>query len=356
MSEDVARFFQVRGAVSALDRTLLRGPRRYTWAQLEERGIAPEAIETFWRAMGFTRPSRHAAAFTQDDADAMARYVHLLEAGIAPRVAENMMRGLSHHTNRLALWQTEALIEDARDREGLTDVDARARMLETLPRVLELLEKQAQYAWRRQLAFVTSRAGAEILEIEASANADEDLPLMRAVGFADLVSFTELSRDLDGRALVELVQHFEALTRDVVSQGGGRVVKTVGDQIMFVADTPEDGAQIALSLVESIAFEENLPPVRVGFVWGSMFSRYGDVYGPSVNLAARLQTIARPGKVIVDESTADVVDASLPGAFRFSPIGSHDLKGIGRVEALVVTRGLSTGIRLEEKGALRWSP
>src|SRR5699024_2971316 len=72
---------------------------------------------------------------------------------------------------------------------------------------------------------------------------------------ADLVQFTRLAQDLSGAQLADMVGRFEAVSRDLISVGGGRVVKTVGDEVMFLADTPEDGAQIAASLAETISAE-----------------------------------------------------------------------------------------------------
>src|SRR5699024_12680072 len=128
-------------------------------------------------------------------------------------------------------------------------------------------------------------------------------PLQRAIGFADLVQFTRLAQDLPGTELADMGGRFEQLSRAVISVGGGRVVKTVGDEIMFLADTPEDGAQIAVSLAEAITESPELPPIRVGLAWGSMLSRYGAGVGPILNLAGRMEAVARPGRGLVAAAT-----------------------------------------------------
>src|SRR5690625_5986684 len=91
----------------------------------------------------------------------------------------------------------------------------------------------------------------------------------------------------------------------VISTAGARVVKTIGDAVLFVADTPEIGAEVALNLSSSIEKAADVPPVRIGMVWGRLLSRFGDVFGPPVNLAARLTDIAEPGTILVDQPTAD---------------------------------------------------
>nr|MDK8214010.1 hypothetical protein [Enterococcus faecalis] len=80
-----------------------------------------------------------------------------------------------------------------------------------------------------------------------------------------------LAQSIDGIELAGVIRDFENLTRDVISDGGGRVVKTVGDEVMFLADTPEDGVRIALSISENIKRQPSLPNVRVGLAWGNMF-------------------------------------------------------------------------------------
>jgi adenylate cyclase len=115
---------------------------------------------------------------------------------------------------------------------------------------------------------------------------------------------------------------------------------------MFLADTPEDGAQIAVSLAETITADRDLPPVRVGLAWGSMFSRYGDVFGPTVNLAARMESVARPGAVLVDADTAAAVAQALPGGFTLGEGEEVDLHGIGTVEVQEMGRDGSAPLDL----------
>jgi adenylate cyclase len=257
----------------------------------------------------------------------------------------SISRGLGHHMGRLAMWITEAIVEEGKSVRHLDDAGARENMLEVIPQLIETLESQVLYTFRRQLAAYAARAGSELLQF-SSDDHDELFPLSRAIGFADLVQFTQLAQRLDGGALAEVVSSFEILCRDIISVGGGRVVKTVGDEIMFLADTPEDGAQIAVSIAEEIRDRPELPSVRVGLSWGSMFSRYGDVFGPTVNLAARLESSAPAGIVVVDEDTAAAVETALPGAFVVDPGDEVDLQGIGRVATRRLRRGDSARLDL----------
>lgn len=333
------RFASVRRSVGALEKALLQGPRTYSRRDLSERHDIPERLaRVYWRSLGFTPVDEDTVVYTDDDAYAIGDLAAMVEDGVlSERAFISITRGLGYHMGRLAMWITEALVDEAKAEGISNDADARQAMLDTLPELLETLESQVMFTFRRQLAAYAARAGSEVLHTDV----DERFPLLRAVGFADLVQFTRLTRELSGSQLAEIVGRFEALSRDIISVGGGRVVKTVGDEVMFLADTPEDGAQIALSLSEILTADPELPPVRVGLCWGSMFSRYGDVFGPTVNLAARLQKEARPGTVLIDRATARAVADALPGAFRVDSQRDVDLAGIGEVHAVRLDRGSS---------------
>ena len=125
-----------------------------------------------------------------------------------------------------------------------------------------------------------------------------------AVGFADLVGFTSLTRHVSEDELAALVDRFEGIAADTIAELGGRVVKTVGDEVMFTADDPAVGAEIAVTLAERIGRDQALPELRVGVACGTVLSRLGDVYGEPVNIASRLTSAARPGSVLVDRELA----------------------------------------------------
>ena len=128
-------------------------------------------------------------------------------------------------------------------------------------------------------------------------------PIM-AVGFADMVGFTVLSQHLGDDELAAVVSRFEELAHDTVVALGGRVVKMIGDEVMFVVQTATGAAEIGLSLAEAYADDELLSDVRVGLAIGPVLVQDGDFYGPVVNLASRLVGVANPGTVLVSASSA----------------------------------------------------
>jgi adenylate cyclase len=151
----------------------------------------------------------------------------------------------------------------------------------------------------------------------------------RVVGFADLVNFTSLVRRMTARQLAVMVQRFEALATDIVTAHGGRVIKTVGDEILFVTVGPAAAAAIALDLVDTMTEDDLLPDVRVGMSYGSVISRLGDVFGTTVNRASRLTAVAPPRTVLVDDALAASL-ASVSG-FEMTALRRRTLRGSGQV-------------------------
>lgn len=158
-----------------------------------------------------------------------------------------------------------------------------------------------------------------------------------AVGFVDLVGFTAIAERLGSAELVDFVTDFHRRAFDVVSRSGGRLVKHIGDEVMFTSAEPDWACDIALSLIES--FGELTTPPRGGLAHGIVVARHGDYYGPTVNLAARLADVAVPGEVLAAAVLVEVADAA---RFTFEPAGRRLLKGFtDPVRAVSVGRAAS---------------
>ncbi len=145
-----------------------------------------------------------------------------------------------------------------------------------------------------------------------------------AVGFVDLVGFTPYAQDVSPTELAGFVESFEARANDVVASRGGRVVKHIGDEVMFVEADPNIACDIALRLVESFGGEAGVSP-HAGVSFGPLVARGGDYYGSVVNLASRIADLAVPGEVLVTESLERA--ASSGQGFGFEPAGRRQLKG-----------------------------
>jgi adenylate cyclase len=222
-----------------------------------------------------------------------------------------------------------ARIADSAPRPALTPEDS-ARFAElfalTGGATLDGQARLLDYVWRRHLQ--------QSLRRHALRRTSDEEQTVLAVGFADLVGFTALSQQLSEAALSEVVSRFEELAYDTVAAGGGRVVKMIGDEVMFVTADVVAAARIALSLSDAYGGDEQLSDVRVGLACGPVLAREGDYYGPVVNLASRIVNIARPGSVLV---SSDVVAALADEpTFQCRSLRSRYLKDLGRVPVSVL--------------------
>jgi adenylate cyclase len=311
-----------------------------------------------WHALGFPNVGDDDTAFTDADLQALRSVVGLVREGVFDEpTALSMIRALGRTTGRLAVWQTQLMAEALGDlpavdawagpvgaggaspdtNRAVPDPEtARAAALK-LTELVDRLEPLLIYAWRRHLTAAISRMVAD------AEPAEDHTGVVRSVGFADLVSFTALVRRLSERQLAQVVQRFEALASDVVTAHGGRVVKTVGDEVLFVTIGTAPAGAIALDLVQAMRDEDFLPDVRVGMAFGQVVSRLGDVFGTTVNRASRLTAVAQPGTVLVDDALAASL-ATLSG-FEMTALRRRTLRGIGRVTPWRLQRAAQAGRR-----------
>jgi adenylate cyclase len=316
------------GPEQGLEGRLLGGPRRWRRREVAAKaGVSQVSSRKLWRALGFANASDADVAFTDADVDALARVARLVRSGLLDEpTAIALARAMGQSADRLVSWQTEALLEHlaatghGRPEEALDRLDALAGELEVL----------LVHVWRRHLAATVGwLAGAADQGDVATAS-----PI--SVGFADLVSYTRLSQRLEQHELGVLVQRFEGLAADVVTAGGGRVVKTIGDEVLFTADDPAAAAVIGLSLSEQMAVDDVVPDVRVGLAHGQVLRSLGDVYGSTVNLASRLTALAQPGTVVTDPSTAGLL-AAQPDLV-LVPQRLRQVRGFGLMRPLLIAR------------------
>ncbi len=156
-------------------------------------------------------------------------------------------------------------------------------------------------------------------------DADTNRPLP-AVAFADLSGFTALTQDIGDLKAAEKAAGFEALAQRLCSGFGGRIVKPLGDGVMMLF--PDSGAALrtALSLVEQSAAHD-LPDVRVGVATGQVVPRDGDIFGQTVNLAARIAAAAAPSQILACRSTHGDAAGNFDAA-DFTPLAPLSLKGL----------------------------
>ncbi len=284
-------------------------------------GVEPDVARARWRALGFPETDDHAAAFTQADVDALRLTQELLELGVIdPDNEQAFIRTIGRAYARLAEWQVRTFLGTIDPDAG--EEDGGAGQLNQLETIIPLGERVQSYVWRRHLANAASR----LLLTES----DDTEAAPMCVGFADIVGYTTRARRMSGPELAELVDRFDEVTTGIITDHHGRVVKTIGDEVLFAVDEPAAAARIALELLDQHVDDESFPEVRIGMAFGKVLNRMGDVYGPVVNVASRLTKVARPGRAVIDRELAAMLHDD--GELRIKRLRRTPVKGYEHLE------------------------
>jgi len=291
-------------------------------------GVATDRVLELWRTLGVAPPGPDEPYFSERDAAFTTEVLCNVPLGSG---LDEVLRVLGSSLARVAEAAVSLYVQTVEPDLDSPDVDL--------------------VAWARDLAATTElgmRLGDSMGPIFAhhlhdaiarqrlaQAERTERSLFRLAVGFVDLVGFTPFAQHSAPADLVEMIGRFEARAFEVAATRGGRVVKHIGDEVMFVALDPATGCAIAEALLE-VAGAGDIAP-RGGVALGEVISRHGDYYGPVVNLASRLAELAIPGEILVDEATAASAAAA---AFSFRPAGRRLLKGFDQpVEAFALVPG-----------------
>lgn len=315
---------------------LLGGPPTLSRERLLDlTGAHGDVTRRLWRAMGFADVPDDVEAFGPADLEALRLIEgHLEDMHDGPTDAEVAIR-FSRLLGQVMGRITDALIDiwerSAPEWKAELGVESDEFQLLAMSNIIPLVEQEMVYLFRRHLYETMSRR----------LGAVEIAPDDTVVGFADVVQFTRLSGQMAEADLAELLETFEAETTDLIASHGGRVVKLIGDAVMFEIDDDEAAAELALSMTEE--FGGDRPDLRVGLAHGPVMSRQGDLFGQTVNLASRLVGFARPGTVLIDGPLADHVKNN--NGFRTKRLRPRELKGIGETSMYVLRRsaGQPTG-------------
>jgi adenylate cyclase len=157
-----------------------------------------------------------------------------------------------------------------------------------------------------------------------------------AIAFVDLSGFTTATERHGDERAAGLIAILEDLARAVTRRHGGRVVKLLGDGVMMRFERAIDAALASVELVAR-APSEGLPMAHAGVHAGPIIERDGDVYGHTVNLAARIADRASAGEVLVSGEARTLVEGS---GMAFEPLGATELKGLAAPVSLWRVRGL----------------
>ena len=270
---------------------------------LARTGFTDDELASLWRSLGFPANGERAAeTMRATDLDALTTIANVRHStGLTQHQTDALARVISATTSRVAEAGLSSFAVANRD----TDPAARAEhLLETAAETFPAVAKLLDFAWRRHLHGAAER----LLALDTPVDLTEMADL--TVGFADMAGFTSYSHQLSPAALSELLDRFASIAQAAAHDHGGRIVKVLGDEVMFVTDRPDAAVAVGLDLVARADADGILSAVKVGIAHGPALARDGDLFGPVVNTASRITGITRPGAVV---TTDEVRQAATTG-------------------------------------------
>lgn len=290
---------------------------RLTTPELAERcGLTVDQVEAALRASGLPHIPRDLPYFGDDDLT-LVQNLRLASDVFGMDDVLHFVRSMGMAASRLAsaaIHLANATVMGPLEAAGGTELET-SRQNEATVATLDAIPQALETLFRHHVE----------RELLRSVHTEKDLSgrtASMAVAFLDLVGFTSASAGLTTGELVDAIGAFESLAVDVVASHDARLVKVIGDEVMFVSYDADVACEIAAAIRAEV-------DVRGGITYGQVLTLEGDCYGTGVNLAARAVAAAEPGQVLVDRG---VVDAA-PG-HRFDPAGERVLKGFAEPVAL----------------------
>jgi len=280
-------------------------------------GLPIDVVTRRWRAAGFPDPGPDTPVVSEAESEVFAM-LEGAERLFGREAVLQLTRVIGSATARIADAAVSTFLVNAElPRLGTAQAElavARANaeaatLLPLLFRAIEVILRRHLLAARRSLLSVDRQAGVEVQQL--------------AVGFVDLVGSTALGQQLSTAELGKALGEFESVVADTVTDLGGRVIKLIGDEVMYAAGDAAVACRIALGLGQALRAHRVLPPVRAGIASGAVMLRDGDCFGAVVNLAARAVKLARPGHIVVSGH----VRAAVEGAFVCVPLPPARIKG-----------------------------
>jgi adenylate cyclase len=294
----------------------IRGGAGLTLEEAAQRsGIPDDKVRRINRVAGFPDPGPGDRVFAERFLG-LASGMTAAEALFGEEAVLQLLRVMGASTARIADALVSAFLVNvepaarSEDDAGLGVARANAEAAALLPFVadtIDVLLRQHLIAARRTILGDAADAGYETQRM--------------CVAFVDLVGSTALAERLSPREFGAVLTEFENLASDKITAAGGRVVKLIGDEVLYIAGDERTTAGIALDLTAQLAEHPRVPPVRAGMASGDVLLRDGDVFGPIVNLAARAVKLAGPGEVLASPAVAAAA------GLRAESLGSQSLKG-----------------------------
>ncbi|WP_421844867.1 adenylate/guanylate cyclase domain-containing protein [Mycobacterium sp.] len=286
-------------------------------------GVDLELLQRVQRAIGLASvDDPDAAVHMRADGEAAAAAQRFVELGLNPDQIVLVVRVLAEGLARAAEAMRYASLA-AIMRPGASELQIAQAATRLVSQAAPMLGPMIQ-----DMLFMQLRHMVETEAVNAGERAaGKPLPGARyvTVAFADLVGFTRLGEVVSAEELGQLASRLADLARDMTAPPV-RLVKTIGDAVMFVCPDAAPLLDTVLRLVEVVDTDDTFPRLRAGVASGMAVSRAGDWFGSPVNAASRVTGVARPGTVLAAGSAREAIGDA--GGFRWSSAGARRLKGI----------------------------
>jgi len=336
-----------RGALSLafLDAPVMATPERLDRSYEElaaDRGVPLALVQALHQALGFA-PPEPADRAGEDDVTMLDVAETFRGAGVDDDATLRLLAVYADSLRRIAKAEAdyyEANIERRLRGRGLDERELIEFGTRLGDRVTPLLERALLMLYRRHREHVwTEHAINHVEEALEGSGRRERVSRPPAICFVDLSGYTRLTEERGDEVAAEVAGRLAWLVTDISRGRGGRPVRWLGDGGMFHFRAPRTAVVAGLDMVER-APAVGLPPAHVGIDTGPVIAQDGDVYGRTVNVAARIASYARAGQVVVSEETAH---RSGDDGLRFEPLGAVELKGVAR--PLPLYQAYRTGTR-----------
>jgi adenylate cyclase len=151
---------------------------------------------------------------------------------------------------------------------------------------------------------------------------------LAAILAADVVGYSRLMAENETDTLAALKAHRRDLFDPRIAEHGGRIVKLMGDGVLVEFASVVDAVECAVAIQKALSVQDGLIKLRIGINLGDIIIEGDDIYGDSINLAARIEALAEPGGIALSEYAHDHVVRKV--AHAFNDAGPHTLKNIER--------------------------
>ncbi len=318
------------------DRRMVPGKRLSRAEAIDRSGLSANVFDAYATAFGFV-PIQGApegeVGFTQAEIDSLAS-VSVLASMFSADEAKGLVRVIASSLARIGEAAVSLFLADIESPfllSGAEEIHLAHAVYDAVG-LLDGLTDQLDPILRRQMLQAVERSR------RTSIDMTERFQYRYAVGFVDLVGFTALSRHMGARELSSFMGRFEGEAHDVATSAGARVVKLIGDEVMFVATDPAAACRAAIALMDAFNGEYVGVVPRGGMAYGNVVLRSGDYYGSVVNLASRLVDEAVPLELLVTDALA-----AAAATCDFEPAGRRMVKGFDEPVAVQSMQAGSTG-------------